>query len=98
MLNYLHALRPTLPVMVRTRDESQVEELQAAGALEVVPETLEASLQLSEAVLVDLGVAMGPVIASIHAKRDEFREQLERDGGLSEKPRLKSASLREREA
>jgi CPA2 family monovalent cation:H+ antiporter-2 len=40
---------------------------------------------------------MGPVIASIHAKRDEFREQLERDGGLSEKPKLKSAGLRERE-
>ena len=39
-----------------------------------MPETLEASLQLSEAVLVDLGVAMGPVIARIHEKRDEFRE------------------------
>ena len=34
-----------------------------------MPETVEASLQLSEAVLVDLGVPMGPVIASIHEKR-----------------------------
>jgi CPA2 family monovalent cation:H+ antiporter-2 len=69
-----------------------------AGASHAVPETLESSLQLSEAVLVDIGVAMGPVIASIHAKRDEFREQLEREGGLSAKPMLKSASLRERDA
>jgi len=41
-----------------------------------VPETIEASLQLSEAVLVDLGVPMGFVIASIHEKRDEFRKML----------------------
>jgi CPA2 family monovalent cation:H+ antiporter-2 len=35
--------------------------------------------------------AMGPVIASIHAKRDEYREQLERDGGLNEKPKLRTS-------
>ena len=43
-------------------------------------ETIEASLQLSEAVLVDLGVAMGPVIASIHERRDEFRKILQPTG------------------
>ena len=48
----------------------------AAEQSTAVPETLESSLQLSEAVLVDLGVPMGPVIASIHEKRDEFREQI----------------------
>jgi CPA2 family monovalent cation:H+ antiporter-2 len=42
-------------------------------------------------VLVDIGVAMGPVIASIHEKRDEFRERLEVDGGLSEKPKLRTS-------
>jgi CPA2 family monovalent cation:H+ antiporter-2 len=40
---------------------------------DAVPETIEASLQLSEAVLVDIGVPMGLVIASIHERRDEFR-------------------------
>ena len=34
-----------------------------------MPETIEASLHLSEAVLVDVGVPVGPVIASIHEKR-----------------------------
>ena len=48
-------------------------ELYQAGVTDAVPETLEASLQLSEAVLVDIGVAMGPVIASIHEKRGELR-------------------------
>ena len=56
--------------------------LYKAGATVAVPETLEASLQLSEAVLVDLGVAMGPVIASIHAKRDEYRETIRESADL----------------
>ncbi len=62
------------------------------GASVAVPETLESSLQLSEAALTELGVAMGPVIASIHEMRDEMRERIMRDGGLDEKPRLRSLS------
>jgi CPA2 family monovalent cation:H+ antiporter-2 len=84
---------PDLLIVARARDTAHAAAMYRAGASHAVPETLESSLQLSEAVLVDIGVAMGPVIASIHAKRDEFREQLEREGGLSEKPRLKTASL-----
>ncbi|PLK24871.1 sodium:proton exchanger [Porphyrobacter sp. TH134] len=90
---------PDLLIVARARDTDHAAALYRAGASHAVPETLESSLQLSEAVLVDIGVAMGPVIASIHAKRDEFREQLERDGGLSEKPKLRtSLSLQDRTA
>ena len=42
-----------------------------------MPETIEASLLLSEALLVDIGVPMGPVIASIHDKRAEFRAEIQ---------------------
>ncbi len=97
LVTKLRQTYPDLLIVARARDTDHAAALYRAGASHAVPETLEASLQLSEAVLVDIGVAMGPVIASIHAKRDEYREQLERDGGLTEKPRLKSASLRERE-
>lgn len=89
---------PTLPIIARARDASHAAALYRAGASHAVPETLEASLQLSEAVLVDIGVPMGPVIASIHEKRDELRAQIMEEGDLDEKPRLKSASLRERQA
>jgi CPA2 family monovalent cation:H+ antiporter-2 len=41
-----------------------------------VPETIEASLQLSEAVLVDIGVPMGPVIVSIHERRDAYQASI----------------------
>lgn len=90
----LHGRYPDLPIIVRARDSVHAAELYRLGASLAVPEALESSLQLSEAVLVDLGVPMGPVIASIHEKRDEMREQIMREGGLTEKPALKSASLR----
>jgi monovalent cation:H+ antiporter-2, CPA2 family len=46
------------------------------SASDAVPETVEASLQLSEAVLVDIGIPMGPVIASIHQKRSELQADI----------------------
>jgi len=69
-------LRPDVPLMVRARDAAHARKLYRKGVTDVVPETIEASLQLSEAALVGLGVAMGPVIASIHEKRDGFRKEL----------------------
>jgi len=92
----LRAQFPDLPLIARARDAGHAAELYRAGASQAIPETLESSLQLSEAVLVNVGVAMGPVIASIHEKRDEFRERIMEEGGLKEKPALKSATLRER--
>lgn len=65
--------QPNLTIVARARDDRHARELYRAGVTDAVPETIEASLQLSEAVLVDMGVAMGPVIASIHERREEFR-------------------------
>ncbi|MDB5559787.1 MAG: kefB [Enterovirga sp.] len=75
--------RPDLTIVARARDARHAAQLYRLGVTDAVPETIEASLQLSEAVLVDLGVAMGPVIASIHERRDEFRRAL-RGGGAGE--------------
>jgi CPA2 family monovalent cation:H+ antiporter-2 len=80
---------PGLPIIARARDLNHAAALYRAGASHAVPETLESSLQLSEAVLVDLGVAMGPVIASIHEKRDEFRQQIRNDAQLEHTPKLR---------
>ena len=98
MVRKLRAQCPDLPVIARARDASHAAALYRDGATHAVPETLESSLQLSEAVLVDLGVAMGPVIASIHEMRDQQRDQIMREGQLETRPQLKSSSLREREA
>ena len=48
---------------------------------DAVPETIEASLILSEAALIGLGLAAGPAIASIHEKRDQFRHELQQAAG-----------------
>jgi len=83
---------PDLLIVCRARDVQHAAQLYRAGASHAVPETLESSLQLSEAVLVDIGVAMGPVIASIHEKRDEFRGQIEQEGALAYKPKLRTST------
>jgi CPA2 family monovalent cation:H+ antiporter-2 len=78
---------PDLPIIARACDTAHAARLYDAGVTDAVPETLEASLQLSEAVLVDIGVAMGPVIASIHEKRDELRAQIRAEADLEKAPR-----------
>jgi monovalent cation:H+ antiporter-2, CPA2 family len=91
----LRRMFPDLPIVARARDPTHAAELYKAGVTDAVPETLEASLQLSEAALVDLGVPMGPVIASIHEKRDELRAEIKTEADLDEKPRLGRRRLRD---
>lgn len=87
--------RPDVPIVVRARDARHAARLYELGATDAVPETIEASLQLSEAVLVDIGVPMGLVIASIHERRDEYRQKLNRPDALGgRRRRLRDASLR----
>lgn len=85
---------PHLPIIARARDTKHAAQLYKAGVTDAVPETLEASLQLAEAVLVDIGAPMGPVIASIHEKRDELRAQIKAEAELETEPRLGRRRLR----
>jgi len=91
----LRRVFPDLPIVARARDTAHAAALYKAGVTDAVPETLEASLQLSEAVLVDLGVPMGPVIASIHEKRDQLRAEIKTEAELEEQPRLGRRRLRD---
>ena len=72
------AERADLKIIARARDERHAAMLYEAGATEAVPETIEASLQLGEALLVETGVPMGLAIASVHERRDGFRKLLGR--------------------
>ncbi len=86
---------PALPIIARARDTDHAAALYRAGVTDAVPEALEASLQLSEAVLVDIGVAMGPVIASIHEKRSQLRASIMKAGQLEVEPSLGRRRLRD---
>jgi monovalent cation:H+ antiporter-2, CPA2 family len=86
---------PGLAIIARARDTDHAAKLYESGVTDAVPETLEASLQLSEAVLVDIGVAMGPVIASIHEKRSELRSEIMAQAEMEAEPRLGRRRLRD---
>jgi CPA2 family monovalent cation:H+ antiporter-2 len=77
IVSRIRAVRPDVMIVSRARDADHARHLYAIGATDAVPETVEASLQLSEAALVGLGIGVGPAIASVHEKRDEFRRTLQ---------------------
>jgi len=79
---------PDLPIIVRARDTDHAAELYRAGASSAVPETLESSLYLAETALVDLGIAMGRAIASVHQKREDLQEKIKTAAKLNDMPRL----------
>lgn len=74
---------PHVPLFVRSRDEKHARALRLAGATVVVPETLEASLQLSAFVLEAMGLDEHTVDDIVDRERDLFAEQLN-DAGLRE--------------
>jgi CPA2 family monovalent cation:H+ antiporter-2 len=87
IVKHVRAMRPDVLIVSRARDADHARHLYRLGATDAVPEAIEASLQLSEAALVGLGLATGPVIASIHEKRDEIRRGLQhaaRAAGLAD--------------
>jgi CPA2 family monovalent cation:H+ antiporter-2 len=86
--------RPDLTIVARARDAAHATRLYDLNVTDAVPETIEASLQLSEALLVDIGVPMGLVIASIHEKRDEFRRMLQSPNAEARQRRGIRASTR----
>jgi CPA2 family monovalent cation:H+ antiporter-2 len=96
LVRKVRAWLPDLTIVARARDTRHAAELYRAGATDAVPETVESSLQLSEAVLVDLGMAMGPVIASIHEKRAELRQEIMEMGELEAAPPERGKRLRDR--
>jgi len=71
ILHVVQETYPQLPVIVRTVDDSNMEELREAGATEVVPEILEGSLMLASHALMLLGVPLNRVVKRIRM----FREQ-----------------------
>jgi CPA2 family monovalent cation:H+ antiporter-2 len=74
--------RPDLTIVARARDSRQALRFYDLGVSDAVPDTVEASLQLSQAVLLGVGLPAGPVIASIHERRDAFRRELNPGEGL----------------
>ncbi len=78
IVRQIRQARPDILIVSRARDGEHARHLYEIGVSDAVPETIEASLQLSEAALVGLGVPTGAAIASIHEQRDLVRADLQR--------------------
>ena len=70
VLNHTQSHAPQVPVIVRTKDDLDLDKLQQAGATEVVPEALEGSLMLASHALALVGVPMRRVIRAVQEQRD----------------------------
>jgi len=71
VLHHVQELKPDMPVVVRTADEADMDALSRAGAAEVVPESLEASIMLASHALVLLGVPLNRVLKMIRDIRGQ---------------------------
>jgi CPA2 family monovalent cation:H+ antiporter-2 len=69
---------PHVPVVVRTHDDKDLEQLRAGGAAEVVPEVIEGSLMLASQTLALIGIPLKRVIRLVQAQR-QTRYALMRD-------------------
>lgn len=108
ILNLVHEIRPDLPVIVRTLDETDLDNLKQAGAAAVVPEVLEGSLMLASHALLLLGVPLSRVLKKLRNVREQrygllrgfFRGATDEDAQLSEtaQPRLLSVLITEQAA
>jgi monovalent cation:H+ antiporter-2, CPA2 family len=103
ILHLVHELKPDLPVIVRTYDDSEMGRLRAAGAAEVVPESLEASMMLASHALVLIGIPINRVLKRVREMRASqyqllrgfFHGQTDREEDMhdSEAVRLHSVTL-----
>lgn len=98
LIETVRGWNPELTIVARARDGRHATLLYRLGATDAVPETIEASLQLSEAVLVDIGVPMGVVIASVHERRDEYRRSFQTVGPDGQETRRPAQFLGRRQS
>jgi len=70
ILAHVQEVRPGLPVVVRTHEDTDIEKLKAAGAAEVVAEIMEGSLMLASTTLMLIGIPLNRVLRRIRETRE----------------------------
>ena len=76
VIQKVRSLSPDVPILVRTRNDDQLDELHAAGANEVVPESLEGSLMLVSQVLSLTGVPFSRIVRRVQKERKNHYNHL----------------------
>jgi CPA2 family monovalent cation:H+ antiporter-2 len=76
VIQKVRTLAPNVPILVRTRNDDQLDELHAAGANEVVPESLEGSLMLVSQVLSLSGIPFSRIVRRVQKERKNHYNHL----------------------
>jgi CPA2 family monovalent cation:H+ antiporter-2 len=76
ILHHIRKVKPQLPVLVRTKDDTHLEELEAAGAAEVMPEAVEASLMMGGQLLLLLKVPGSRILKIMREIRENHYKLL----------------------
>jgi len=76
ILEVVRTIRPEMPVIVRTVDDIDIDKLLAAGATEVVPESLEGSLMMGSHMLLLMGVPVSRIVKTVRSVRDNQYKML----------------------
>jgi CPA2 family monovalent cation:H+ antiporter-2 len=71
IIAHVRELRPELPVVVRTLDDTDVARLRGAGAAEIVAEVVEGSLMLATQTMLQVGVPLNRVLRRLRDVRAE---------------------------
>lgn len=82
IVEHARARREDITIVSRAWDARHAQHLYTVGVTEAVPEAVEASLQLSQAALIQLGIESDPASVSIQEKREEFRRAIRQTSGL----------------
>ena len=98
IIAHVRELRPELPVIVRTFDDTDVGRLKEAGAAEIVAEVVEGSLMLATQTMMQLGVPLNRVLSTLREVRQEryqlmggfFRGVTDEQLADNEQPRLRT--------
>ena len=98
IMSHVRELRPEVPVIVRTFDDTDIEQLKQGGAAEIVAEVVEGSLMLATQTMLLLGVPLSRVLKRLRQVRGEryefmrgfFMGATDEDEGDSKQPRLRS--------
>lgn len=106
ILRLAQELRPDLPVIVRTHDETDLDSLKQAGAMAVVPDVMEGSLMLASHALLLLGVPLSRVLKKLRSVREQrysllrgfFRGDTDNQLSEAQLPRLQSIMITEQSA
>ncbi len=106
IISHVREIRPEVPVIVRTFDDSDVGRLREAGAAEIVAEVVEGSLMLATQTMLQLGVPLNRVLRGLREVREAryqimggfFRGVTDIDGTDAEAPRLRTVVATENAA